>query len=146
MPTARDWRSRSRFQVSLLRPLGSLRRRCSSCCVRRIRSLCRTTTARSRLRATLAGLSWTLPVPSTLSLRLIESSRPAVSSSVLFGISSSVYSLPVLWRYLTGVSSPGRPHAVHIFPRPSGRGRLLNCQIGDGTNGREHDRDTPSTA
>ena len=34
--------------------------------------------------ATLAGLSWTLPVPSTLSLRLIEPSSPAVSSSVFY--------------------------------------------------------------
>ena len=34
--------------------------------------------------ATLVGLSWTLPVPSTLSLRLIESSSPAVSSSVFY--------------------------------------------------------------
>ena len=34
--------------------------------------------------ATLAGLSWTLLVPSTLSLRLIESSSPAISSSVFY--------------------------------------------------------------
>ena len=72
--------------------------------------------------ATLAGVSWTLPVPSTLSLRLIESSSLAVSSSVFYlEFLFLVYSLPVLRRHFTGVSSPGRHHAVHISLGRAGR-------------------------
>ena len=92
VPTARDWRSRSRFQVfpsetsrvsetpwfELLNEEdpGLLQNHDDESSV--VGSLY------VSAGATVAGLSWTLLVPSTLSLRLIESSSPAVSSSVFF--------------------------------------------------------------
>ena len=92
VPTARDWRSRSRFQVfpsetsrvsetpwfELLNEedLEPSQNHYGESSV--VGSLC------VSAGATVARLSWTLLVPSTLSLPLIESSSPAVSSSVFY--------------------------------------------------------------
>ena len=84
VPTARDWRSQSRFQVSLLGPRELLNEEDPGLLQNHDDESSVVGSLYVSAGATVAGLSWTLLVPSTLSLRLIESSSPAVSSSVFF--------------------------------------------------------------